>query len=232
MKRRLNLLCAIVLLVMGWSVAETGYYLVIGAHMGIQAGWNYAKAEAEGGKAGQTSMKELEKLRNLTYISTLPGLLQGDGNKLLQDSVYNARTRRYVPAAYSSLLVSVETRQSKASAVTSGVLGLLVFVTTVWALVLFIKLIVRINRSDIFNWRNVRRLRRLGLLLLLAFGCTLLQEWLKLQAVRQVLEMPGYELTLSDTVKGSTLLLGLCALIVAEVFAIGLKMKEEQELTI
>lgn len=232
MKKRLNLLCAIVLLVMGWSVVETGYYLVIGAHMGIQAGWNYAKAEAEGGNAGQTRMKELERLRNLTYISALPGLLQGDSHQLLRDSVYNARTQCYVPAAYASLLVSVETRQNKATAVTSGVLGLLVFVATVWALVLFIKLIVRINKSDIFNWRNVRRLRRLGLLLLVAFGSTLLQEWLKLQAIRQALEIPGYDLTLPDTVKGSTLLLGLCALIVAEVFSIGLKMKEEQDLTI
>ena len=110
--------------------------------------------------------------------------------------------------------------------------GLLAFVATVWALVLFIRLIVSINKSDIFSWRNVRRLRRLGILLLAAFGCALLQEWIKLQAVRQVLEIPGYELTLSDAVRGSTLLLGLCALIVGEVFAIGLKMKEEQELTI
>ena len=42
----------------------------------------------------------------------------------------------------------------------------------------------------------------------------------------------GYELHLSDTVNTTTLVLGISTLIVAEVFAIGLKMKEEQDLTI
>lgn len=232
MKKRLNLLCVIVLLVMGWSVVETGYYLIAGVRMGVEAGWNYAKAEAEGGPQSKTRMEELSQMRNLNYVSALPHILQGKDDELLRDSVYNVRTGRYVPASYASLLVSVETCQDKVSAVASGVLGLLAFVATVWALVLFIRLIVRINKSDIFSWHNVRRLRWLGLLLLVSFGSTLLQEWLKLRAIRQVLEMPGYDLTLPDTVKGSTLLLGLCALIVAEVFAIGLKMKEEQDLTI
>ena len=34
MKKRLNLLCAIVLLVLGWSVVVTGYYMVVGAAKG------------------------------------------------------------------------------------------------------------------------------------------------------------------------------------------------------
>lgn len=230
MKKRLNLLCVVVLLVMGWSVMETGYYLLAGARLGVQAGWDYAKAEAEGGS--RSEMKKLERLKHMTYISTLPHMLQEGDARLMQDSVFNARTRSYVPASYAALLVSVETRPDKVPAIASGLLGLLVFVATVWALVLFIKLIVSINKSDIFSWRNVRRLRRLGLLLLASFGCALLQEWMKLQAVRRALEIPGYDLTLSDAVQGSTLLLGLCALIVGEVFAIGLKMKEEQDLTI
>ena len=40
------------------------------------------------------------------------------------------------------------------------------------------------------------------------------------------------KIDLSDMVNTTTLVLGISTLIVAEVFAIGLKMKEEQELTI
>ena len=38
MKKRLNLLCAIVLLVLGWSVVVTGYYMVVGAAEGVRGG--------------------------------------------------------------------------------------------------------------------------------------------------------------------------------------------------
>ena len=34
MKRRLNLLCAVILLVLGWSVVMSGYYLFMGASLG------------------------------------------------------------------------------------------------------------------------------------------------------------------------------------------------------
>lgn len=231
MKRRLNLFCAIVLVIMSWSLVETGYYLALGAYMGARAGWNYSKAKQEG-NLGERQEKELSQYTNLKVISTLPHILQGKSEQLLQDSVYNARTGRYIPASYATLMVSVNTEQSRAGSIINPLLSLLATVAGVWALVLFIKLIVSINKSDIFNWRNVRRLRWLGILLLVSFASRLLLEWMTLQAIRRALEIPGYDLTLTDAVRGSTLLLGLCALIVGEVFAIGLKMKEEQDLTI
>jgi len=109
---------------------------------------------------------------------------------------------------------------------------MLALVSGVWALVLFIRIVVAVNRSDIFNWRNVRRLRRLGILLIVGFVCVLLPEYLSLCSLREVFSLEAYDLTLSDSVKVTNLLLGLIALIVAEIFAIGLKMKEEQDLTI
>lgn len=50
--------------------------------------------------------------------------------------------------------------------------------------------------------------------------------------LREAFSLESYELILSDSVKVTNLLLGLISLIVAEIFAIGLKMKEEQDLTI
>ncbi len=60
----------------------------------------------------------------------------------------------------------------------------------------------------------------------------LLPEYLSLCSLREAFALESYDLILSDSVKATNLLLGLIALIVAEVFAIGLKMKEEQDLTI
>ena len=228
MKKRLNLLCAIVLLVLGWSVVETGYYMVRGAAEGFRQGWNYAEAEEKAKETGEPMPEHLREMQHSKYISLLPPMLSEPGGKMLPDSVYNERTHTYIPAAYASLTVSVDS----GSPWTRALLGMLVLIANIWALVVFIRLVISINKSDIFCWRNVRRLRRLGVLLVVAWTCAWLSEWIELQALRQALSIPHYELAMTDAVDRISLLLGLCALIVGEVFAIGLRMKEEQDLTI
>ena len=241
MKKRLNLLCAIVLLVLGWSVVVTGYYMVVGAAEGVRQGWNYAKAEHEAREQGRPVTEDAGEMLHMKYISLLPPMLSDPDGKMLPDSVYNERTHSYIPAAYVSLTVSIETRHKWVG----NLLSLLILAANIWALVVFIRLVISINRlvvfirlvisinrSDIFCWRNVRRLRRLGVLLVVAFACSWLSAWVEVEAVRDVLSIPHYELTMTDVVDRISLLLGLCALIVGEVFAIGLRMKEEQDLTI
>ena len=92
--------------------------------------------------------------------------------------------------------------------------------------------ILRPGQGVIFNWKNVRRLRRLGVLLIIGFVCTFLLAFLSFHNVEKVFSVTGYSLSMADMVHITSLVLGISALIVAEVFAIGLKMKEEQELTI
>ena len=83
MKRRLNILCVIVVLVLSYSVFETGYYFIVGVKAGVEAGID--------GNASEASQK---KLMNMKYISLLPEHLSGLGdNGLFQDSVYNERVR-------------------------------------------------------------------------------------------------------------------------------------------
>ena len=64
MKRRLNILCIIVVLVLGYSVFETGYYFIVGVKAGVEAGAENA-ASAENRK----------ELINMKYISLLPEYL-------------------------------------------------------------------------------------------------------------------------------------------------------------
>jgi hypothetical protein len=105
-------------------------------------------------------------------------------------------------------------------------------VAGIWAIVLFIRLIVAINKSDIFSWKNVRRLRRLGTLLLASFAFQLFSTLLNLHYLEKVFAMEGYSISYTDMVSAEPLLFGLSALIVAEIFAIGLRLQEEQELTV
>ena len=218
MKRRSNILCVIVLLVLGYSVLETTYYVGLGIKAGIEKGFD-SKIDA----------KAKEEISNVQVVQLVPKDLGGD---ILIDSVYNEKTGEYVPAAYGQMIVSVNTQPSVLSRIVSLLILILNYVAIVWAVVLFIRLIVSINKSDIFNWKNVRRLRRLGILLIVGFVCTFLLAFLSFHNVEKVFSVTGYSLSMADMVHITSLVLGISALIGAEVFAIGLKMKEEQELTI
>lgn len=218
MKRRLNIFCVIVLLVLGYSVLEMSYYVGVGLKLGI-----------EKGLSKEVDTQEKEVISNLKVVQLIPEDWEGT---FLMDSVYNEKSGEYVPMSYGQMAVSVKTHPGAMSQVASFLLSLVNTVTIIWAVVLFIRIIVAINRSDIFNWRNVRRLRRLGILLIISFGGTLAEALLTVRNVEEVFAVAGYSLSTMDMVQTTSLVLGLSALIVAEVFAIGLRMKEEQDLTI
>ncbi|MCD8183135.1 MAG: DUF2975 domain-containing protein [Bacteroides sp.] len=222
MKRRLNILCVIVVLVLGYSVLETGYYFGMGLKLAVEAGGN-----------ASISMERQKELMNMKYISLMPENFSyvGDG-EILQDSVYNEKSGTYVSASYGSLLVSVNTTMPIWMLMVSSLLPLLHLGVCVWAIALFIRLIISINKSDIFNWKNVRRLRFMGLALIISFCTSFLPSYFAFKRIGEVFALRGYKLDLSDTVNTTILVLGISTLIVAEVFAIGLKMKEEQDLTI
>lgn len=226
MKRRLNIFCVLVLLVLGYSVVETAYYMGIGMKAGMEASQEIMES------GDKEAMESFRELGGMEYIGLIPRSLNKGVMKLLSDSIYNEKSGEYVPVMYSSMAVSVRTNRSWASSVASGMLGLLTFVAIIWAIVLFFKLIVAVNRSRIFNWQNVRRLRRMGLLLIAGFGCSFLSSYLSLCNLREALVLQNYDLSISDLVSTTILVIGLTALIVAEVFAIGLKLQEEQDLTI
>lgn len=219
MKRRLNILCLVVMLVLSYSVLEQGYYIFLGAKMGAQTG-------LELGKKG-SDIAAYKELMNLKVVNLIPSSMESFD--FFRDSVYNEKSRSYVPAAYSSLMVSVDSHDSVGKVVAKYLLIYLHLGFSLWAVVLFIRLIISINKSDIFNWRNVRRLRRLGMALVVSFCCTFASSYLDFIGIDTVFSLHGYELSLSELVSTTTLVLGLCSLIVGEVFAIGLKMKEEQD---
>lgn len=216
MKRKLNFLCVIVMLVLSYSVLEVVYFLSLGFKTGIELGMNSSNVQRE----------------ELMHLETLHLLPKDMSNSLLKDSILNEKSGQYVPVSYDEMIVSVNAKPSFLVKSISVLAVLGDFVTVIWAVVLFIRIIIAINKSEIFNWRNVRRLRRLGVLLIIGFACSFLKSLLTVYNVGKVLSLANYSLSIADMVHTTSLVLGLSALIVAEVFAIGLRIKEEQELTI
>lgn len=213
MKRRLNILCSLVFVVLLLSMAESIYAAIWGA--------------IEGGKAGMETTS-VSSLVNLHPINVFPNNISVERT----DSIFNAATGEHVPIFYSQAAVVVQTENSLAVTIGKMLASWVILICAVAAIVQFVKFIRNINRSEIFGWNNVKRLRKLGLYLLLVSACNFIAGYLNTWQTSQVLSIPGYSFNWLHPLSDSNLLLGVLAFIFAEVFAIGLRMKEEQELTI
>ena len=113
-----------------------------------------------------------------------------------------------------------------------GLLTLISLIFIVKAIIQFYKLINAINHEVIFDWLNVRRLNRIGRNLLISFVLTQAYVLMNYWASIRLFELEGYEHNIGCDFQSMTLIMGLIALLVGRIFAIGLQMKEEQELTI
>lgn len=123
MKRRLNILCLVVMLVLSYSVLEQGYYIFLGAKMGAQTG-------LELGKKG-SDIAAYKELMNLKVVNLIPSSMESFD--FFRDSVYNEKSRSYVPAAYSSLMVSVDSHDSVGKVVAKYLLIYLHLGFSLWA---------------------------------------------------------------------------------------------------
>lgn len=211
MKKKLNILCALVFAVLLLSLSENIYSMVWGV--------------IEGGKIGLES-----KTGEITPLHPL--IVFPDNLSNTPDSIFNKMSGEQVPIWHVQSLVTIDTSTSIWLSIVVSLLSLILIIFGIKAVLQFIKFIRNINRSDIFCWANVKLLRRLGTYLLITFAATLGSTYIHTWQLSQALAIPGYSYNWLNPFSRSSLLLGVVAFVIAEVFAIGLKMKEEQDLTI
>ena len=84
---------------------------------------------------------------------------------------------------------------------------------------------------DVFDKRNIKNMRCIGVLLLLYYLVSFLQNWVVYSMNIQVFEFRDYVIQF-EQVDLIWVLLGVVVLLFAEVLSRGSQLKEEQELTI
>lgn len=216
MKKRLNLICLGIVLAVLVSMSflfSTFYY---GFKAGIDA--------YEQGAAG------VEKL-DVTYkmIGTMPT------DVITNETATAINEKDGSTVSILPFISMIGVPNEKADATDSIFLSLLdwmVIICCIYAIVQFVKMIRNIHRNIIFDWANVKRLRRLGLSLILCFCCSLVTFAINNHLVSQVISLKDCDFSIAFQFSDPTLLIGFTALLFAEIFAIGLKMKKENDLTI
>ena len=216
MKKRLNLICLGVVISILISMSFVFNMFYYGFKAGVDA--------YEQGKAG------VEKL-DVTYklIGTMPT------DVIANETTTAINTKDGSSVSILPFISMIGIPNEKAGATDSIFLSLLDWVVTIcliYAIVQFAKMIRNIHRNIIFDWANVKRLRRLGISLILSFCCSTAIIAINNYLVSQVISLKDSSFSISFQLSDPTLLIGFTALLFAEIFAIGLKMKEENDLTI
>lgn len=214
MKRRVNIICTLIFLAISFSL--------------ISSFVNSLSAMKAGFIEGQ-SVAAQDKNRDTSAFLTLEPIDESE----YTDSLYNNVTQQWMPASHSNTLVRIPASDvNKLHWVLTGLLANVFAFSILTFIIVFLRIIIAINKSVIFDWSNVRKLRIAGACLLVSFISGCLTQYLVIESYTKIIDIPGYIISQRDTFDSSFLIWGLISLLVAEVFAVGLRLQEEQELTI
>lgn len=114
-----------------------------------------------------------------------------------------------------------------------NVLNILCVLLYISLLIQFVRFIININKGNIFDQKNISRLRKFAwyLISISVIKCMagIIDDF---RLSKLSLELDGYSLSTYWEMPWDTMLLGLLALLMAQVWSYGLQLKEDQALTI
>ncbi|MDL2212786.1 DUF2975 domain-containing protein [Bacteroides sp. OttesenSCG-928-J23] len=217
MRKRLNILCILIFVAIASSIVSYFHYESYDFVSGFQEGQK---------KANDLYTSDIQD-ENI-FLTMEPTTLNH-----YPDSIYNEATGRYLPMQYREIVVKLEKATIKGWALAVSVfLALVVLASSIVQIVTFLRLIYVINKQVIFEWSNVVKLRIIGVAMLVAFAAYALFSFLVFNMSMDEINIPGYILKNKDVWNFTLLISGLCVLLMGEIFAMGLRLREEQDLTI
>lgn len=210
-KLSINVLCAIILVIISFGIIESGTIFTQGVRAGMQS-------------AESIDISEYPVLAHINSPS--------DDLGEPVDSIGTGGHKYRVIRDLSIVMVKKSDVPSylPIASLTFPVIG---FILLIWFIVEFIKFIININRGEIFTRKNVRYLNKLGLIMLLIavskICCGIIDS-----NILNSLNLGDSSLTLSASwsVPWTDILMGLVALLMSKIWDRGIKMREDQELTI
>lgn len=145
------------------------------------------------------------------------------------DSLYCIATESRVPYHISSLDASADIHPSTGYEVVTVLSGLCALLG-LYGIYCFVRLLISVMRGQVFTRKNIRRMRFFTYSLMLFALCIELQQWFMHHDMTSQFALDGYT-AVDYELKGAWVSYFLLALF-TEIFAVGVKLKEEQELTI
>lgn len=211
-KTSINILCILILAILAGSILVPGIALVDGFTAGLNSSETTEVSYTPVMVHYNVSSKDMFRPDSAVYSTdgTRFPIVHRTGIILVPDNK--------IPGWYSAttiVCVSIE---------------VILFIMLVVELIQFL---ININHNRIFDIRNVKRLRRFGIYLILIAFFQCINGLTDVMAVMSLSIISEHSpLTAIWTIPWSNLLIGLLALLLSQIWSMGLEMKKEQELTI
>ena len=218
---RINILCILIICIMAASMILPIYFI------GMSFGSGFSKGFAMG-----SDDAEVELYSNHTPVDLSFSVAPSEYGVMPDTLVTDDGQRLPMMLDRATVLIPDSTRSDALEWMIIGcyAAGVILFVCFVVA---FVKFIININKGRIFVRKNIGLLRRIAWYLI---SVALLRCAGGIADDTMLSNMPvklgAYEVTTYWTLPWSVLIIGLISLLMAEIWARGLQMREEQELTI
>lgn len=221
MKRTsINILCILILVALSGSVLLPVFYMGYSFGMGFARGWQDTPDVSQ-------SVAQPRDNFDLAFNPDIELVLAPkDSVRMADGNVYPAIIER------ASVLIPADPATGVSSWV-SATLSILTIVIGIAVLYTFIRFVVNINKGHVFEDSNVRLLRWVGSLLLVCGGTQIAEGIVNDYRLSQTgIALDGYSISTYWAIPWGTIIFGLLSLLMAQVWARGIAMKREQELTI
>ncbi|MDE6354974.1 MAG: DUF2975 domain-containing protein [Prevotella sp.] len=221
MKKRFNILTVTMVALVVFNIVCNLVYVSVACVDAVSQTYSHSREE----RIGVTDALENQQPVSLKLFPT--DLVSS------RHTVVNAKTGKEIPVDMGHVVAYVDKSEVPAWTYPAEV-GLMLASAALWLATIwfFIKLVRNINRIEIFTWKNVSLLRRIGVLMLSAFAASYISGMISNYEAWSLVALDGYMIDWFHSFDTITLVIGFCSLISAEVFAMGLRHQEELDLTI
>lgn len=223
MKKKINILCGLIICVITLCIIYPTYNL----------GHEFGTSLTSGYEALKANSNKQILLSNHTTITTAfkPKISKFISNP---DSITCITNENIVPVVWERGSIFVPDNTIPTWYLILGIIcELVTLVLFITLLIKFIKLIININKDFIFEQKNVKLIRHLGILLLIIASSQIIHG---IASEILILLLPykfeGYDISAYWNIPWYNITFGLVALLMAQIWARGIQMREEQELTI
>lgn len=222
MKTRLNILSILLVFLFTFALGHEIYKGAPDFRQGFREGY-----KARNNNKSFTDFDETD----LGFKHQLTLMLNTD-NDLPVDSILNKKTGEYLIAEYETIHVFSKKPISSFMNLLLFIGYSIVIISSIILLVSFYKVIMLIKAGSFFDMTTIRKLRRMGIsFCVLAITKDTTQYFSSLE-IAELVDISGYSIVSGEWFSSSLWIYGLISLLVAESFAFGRKLKEEQDLTI
>ncbi|ADQ80980.1 hypothetical protein Palpr_2851 [Paludibacter propionicigenes WB4] len=217
--KRIKFLCIVLLAVFFASLYQS---VVLPFWEGVKTGYTAAKYQFE----------HKEQIDNYLLIDVTP-----KDYAYFDESEINLNTKEGVLIRPHNVTIMTKSLPDKTTTWLIlksfiSVLTLIVLTLGIWVPFLLVKILRSLQKSEVFDRRNLKRINRIGLILLTIGLFDSLLKIVNILLAELMIDLSNYNFSYANVVEFYPIIMGVVILIMNEILRISIEIKEEQDMTI